>query len=83
MNTLQTPIDTTRCPLCGGENSCAMEIERATGQAQGACWCVSASFPSDLLARLPTAARDKACICATCLAAFNQQTNEAQGTQPC
>lgn len=45
-----------------------MEIERATGQPQGPCWCVDARFPPDLLARLPPTAAGKACICAACVA---------------
>lgn len=47
-----------------------MEIERATGQPQPPCWCTTARFPPDLLARLPAEAAGKACICASCLAAF-------------
>jgi hypothetical protein len=65
--------DATRCPLCGGDNRCAMEIERATGQKQGPCWCVSQTFSAELLARLPASAQGKACICAHCLSAFNAQ----------
>ena len=60
----------SRCPLCGGDNRCAMELERATGQPQGPCWCVGASFPPDLLAALPAEAEGKACICAACVARF-------------
>lgn len=64
-----TPVDPTRCPLCGADNRCAMELERATGQAQPPCWCTTTTFAPDLLARLPDAARDQACICAACVAA--------------
>jgi len=69
----ETPpeIDPTRCPLCGQDNRCAMEIEHATGQAQPPCWCVSATFPPGLLDRLPGQARGKACLCAGCVAAAN------------
>lgn len=73
MNTNAPPLDATRCPLCGGDNRCAMEIERATGQKQGPCWCVSQTFSAELLARLPDSAQGKACICANCLSAFNTQ----------
>ncbi|WP_374411062.1 cysteine-rich CWC family protein [Hydrogenophaga sp.] len=62
--------DPSRCPLCGGDNRCAMEVERETGVPQGPCWCVNASFPKDLLARLPPDAEGKACICAACVARF-------------
>ena len=62
--------DPSRCPLCGGDNRCAMEVERETGVPQGPCWCVNASFPKELLARLPPDAEGKACICAACVARF-------------
>jgi Cysteine-rich CWC len=65
--------DATRCPLCGGDNRCAMEIERATSQQQGTCWCVSQTFSAELLARLPADAQGKACICGNCLKAFNAE----------
>lgn len=55
-----------RCPLCGQANQCAMEVERATGMQQPPCWCTQADFTADLLARLPAAARGKACVCAAC-----------------
>lgn len=62
-----------RCPLCGGDNRCAMEIERATGVPQGPCWCVGATFEPDLLARLPDPARGQACICSACVARFSAE----------
>lgn len=71
MTNTSPAADPTRCPLCGSDNRCAMEIERATGEAQAACWCASQRFAPELLARLPAQARDKACICSHCLAAFN------------
>lgn len=63
-------LDPAHCPICGGDNRCAMEIERDTGVAQPPCWCVSATFSADLLARIPADAEGKACICANCLARF-------------
>jgi hypothetical protein len=71
MQTTTLSPDPTRCPLCGGDNRCAMEIERATGLAQAPCWCVAQSFSAELLNRLPEAARGQACICGNCLAAFH------------
>ncbi len=62
-------IDPTRCPLCGQDNRCAMEIERETGLKQGPCWCLGATFSAELLQRVPTAVAGKACICARCAAA--------------
>ncbi|QJW85711.1 hypothetical protein HK414_02295 [Ramlibacter terrae] len=48
-----------------------MEVERATGVKQEACWCTQVDFNADLLARVPAPARDKACICAACARAAN------------
>ncbi|WP_372659201.1 cysteine-rich CWC family protein [Hydrogenophaga sp.] len=61
--------DPSVCPICGGDNRCAMEIERTTGVNQGPCWCTTATFDAELLARLPAQTRGKACICARCAAA--------------
>jgi len=55
------------CPLCGQENRCAMEIERTTGVKQDACWCTTARFTQELLAKIPSQAAGKACICAKCV----------------
>jgi hypothetical protein len=66
-----TPMDPSRCPLCGGDNRCAMELEKASGQAQPPCWCVSETFSPGLLAQLPLQAQHQACICGACLARFN------------
>lgn len=74
-------IDTTRCPLCGADNRCAMEIERSTGQAQPACWCMDrpplgAAAARALQARIPPAARGLACVCAACMVQLLQDTPE-------
>ncbi|MEO7392767.1 MAG: cysteine-rich CWC family protein [Ramlibacter sp.] len=62
-------VDASRCPLCGAANACAMEVQRATGTSQPPCWCLEANFSRELIERVPTAARDQACICAACAAA--------------
>jgi hypothetical protein len=46
-----------------------MELERETGQKQGPCWCVGASFSAELLQSVPAEAAGQACICARCAAA--------------
>jgi len=63
------PADPTRCPLCGGDNRCAMETEKATGLPQPPCWCVTETFPPALMARIPEAARGRACLCPGCVKA--------------
>lgn len=57
----ETP-DPSRCPLCGTPNGCAM----AAGADGGKCWCLSVEIAAEVLARIPDAARDKACVCAAC-----------------
>ncbi|MFM9927927.1 cysteine-rich CWC family protein [Variovorax sp. H27-G14] len=65
-------IDATRCPLCGEQNRCAMEVERETGQAQPACWCMQIDFSNAPLTNLPEEMRGLACICARCAAGAPQ-----------
>jgi len=71
MSDTTTHPDPGCCPLCGGDNRCAMERERVTGEPQPPCWCVAQSFSAELLERLPESAKGQACICGNCLAAFH------------
>ena len=59
--------DPARCPLCGGPNGCAMEMQRRTGEPQPPCWCTQVTFRAETLARVPQAAQRKACICKACV----------------
>ncbi|WP_082876706.1 cysteine-rich CWC family protein [Hydrogenophaga crassostreae] len=68
-----SPNSASHCPLCGADNRCAMELERATGQPQAPCWCTDESFPPDLLATLPESAQGASCICINCLRAHAQR----------
>ncbi|HEY9097166.1 MAG TPA: cysteine-rich CWC family protein [Hydrogenophaga sp.] len=70
----------TQCPLCGGDNRCAMEIERATGQPQPPCWCVQAHFPPALIDALPAQAQGKSCICMVCLQQHLRTSTPPRGT---
>ena len=58
--------DPTRCPLCGGDNRCALEREKALGAPQPPCWCRDERFTPELLARIPPEARGMACLCQGC-----------------
>jgi hypothetical protein len=68
MSDLSASLNKSLCPLCGNVNQCAVEIEKLTGIAQAACWCVAVDFSADLLSRLPAAAQGQSCICAACAA---------------
>ncbi len=74
---MNTPVDPTRCPLCGNANACAMETERATGVAQPPCWCTRIDFDRQVLERLPSEARGVACICNACAA--RKEAADARG----
>jgi hypothetical protein len=58
--------DPTLCPLCFQPNRCAMEMQRATGQAQPPCWCTQVDFAAEVLARVPAEAQRLSCLCAAC-----------------
>jgi hypothetical protein len=54
--------DTSRCPLCGQPNQCAI----AAGQPAESCWCMQQPVSKEALARLAPEARGKSCICPQC-----------------
>ncbi|MFT7698033.1 MAG: hypothetical protein ACI9RY_001533 [Reinekea sp.] len=56
------------CPLCQAVNRCASAASSADKAAD--CWCMALVIPPTLLAQVPSAQRNRACICATCVAAF-------------
>ena len=56
------PNDTTRCPLCGKANECAV----AAGRDPESCWCMTATMSPSALAAIPVEAQGKVCICAGC-----------------
>ncbi|MDB0047818.1 cysteine-rich CWC family protein [Burkholderiaceae bacterium] len=61
-------IDPCQCPLCGQANQCQMAAQKADSPSPvSACWCVQAVFPPTLLAQVPPAYANKACICQACL----------------
>ncbi|PJA32174.1 MAG: hypothetical protein CO187_05390 [Zetaproteobacteria bacterium CG_4_9_14_3_um_filter_53_7] len=65
-------MDGTSCPLCGEANHCVM----ATGKPdpEHPCWCKAKSFPHQLLEMVPAAAKNRCCICNSCLESFQQKT---------
>ncbi|PUE38291.1 cysteine-rich CWC family protein [Limnohabitans sp. Hippo3] len=82
----QSALDPCRCPLCGQSNACAMAAPNTGAAAPGPCWCTRVEFSADLLKQVPEAARNKACICAACVAAStppsqgqNQGQNQGEG----
>ncbi len=73
MNPPQT-FDPAICPLCGGPNDCQLCTLAAH---KCPCWCASLEIPSELLARVPEALRNRACICHKCVASFQLEHKPA------
>jgi hypothetical protein len=45
-----------------------MATPKVGAEATAPCWCTLVPFSADLLKQVPEAARNKACICAACVA---------------
>lgn len=71
MSVVNTPLDETRCPLCGEDNACLNAYLNVTlgGSPENNCWCNdgSVSFPAELIAQVPNDLKHKACICRSCV----------------
>lgn len=67
MNMLLQP-NPAFCPLCGEANGCQLCSPAAY---KGPCWCVAVEVPAELLALVPEHSRNRACICAGCIAKFH------------
>lgn len=73
----EPPVPPDACPLCGAANGCAM----ARGDSPATpCWCVAVVFDAALLARVPPAARGRACICAACATARSDTASRSGAT---
>ena len=60
-----------RCPLCSQINECKL---CSLSPTKGPCWCEAQEIPAALLARVPEAQRDRACICRACVEKFHKRT---------
>ncbi len=56
--------NTSICPLCGGENSCALVVSAESSEP---CWCESLKIPEAVLQQIPLEARNKSCVCRECI----------------
>jgi len=61
-------VDPSKCPLCGEPNACGLS------QGKKECWCFGALIESATLDRVPSQAKNLACICERCAAASAAQT---------
>lgn len=67
-------IDPARCPICGKPNDCGL------AQGQSTCWCFSTPIPEAVLAAIPEAARNVACVCRECATRGVASTRAAAGS---
>jgi hypothetical protein len=67
------------CPLCGQPNGCKL---CTTAAYKGACWCMDANIPDELLARVPADFRNRACICRACVENFHHARSTMPALRP-
>jgi hypothetical protein len=68
-------IDESKCPLCGDINRC-VEVEKKQGKPVAEpCWCHNVKFTPQVLKAVPKEARNKACICESCVAKLSLATS--------
>lgn len=62
----------SHCPLCGGENRCAI----TAGKDPASCWCQAPDleFTEAMKAAVPSHLRLSACICARCISQLASET---------
>ena len=65
---MASEIDPSKCPTCGEPNQCGLS------QGKSECWCFGALISSAALERIPSQAKNLACICERCAAASAAQT---------
>ncbi|KAA1188363.1 cysteine-rich CWC family protein [Pseudohalioglobus sediminis] len=63
-------VKADKCPLCGGDNACAI----AAGRAAETCWCQGVVISAAALESLPPEERGVRCICETCATQGSQDS---------
>lgn len=61
---MNTPIDSSICPLCQASNQCGVSGEEP-------CWCTKEKVPEALISQVPNESLNKSCICQACIQKFN------------
>ena len=61
-NTAAAAHSDDKCPLCGGDNACAI----AAGKPADTCWCQTVTLSPEALSAIPEPSIGKHCICANC-----------------
>lgn len=63
-------VNPNLCPLCNKSNNCGSLSACASSKG---CWCSDQAiqFPETLLKKIPSTAKNKACICKACALIHN------------
>jgi|GEM_PF-3406866 hypothetical protein len=72
--TADSPDKATVCPLCAGDNNCALTTPC---QTIADCWCLTASISPEALERIPQDQINTTCICQACATATDSNASEA------
>lgn len=59
-------VDPALCPICGLVNHCAQVAQQDGETTNKPCWCFNEQFPPSLLKKVPSNAKEMACICERC-----------------
>jgi cysteine-rich CWC protein len=65
---MASEVDPSKCPTCGEPNACGLS------QGKSECWCFGALVTSAALDRIPSQAKNLACLCARCAASAELET---------
>src|SRR5690349_9342570 len=75
------------CAMCQSNQDCHSDVANSTFVQPGArvgagttnpvCWCASQEIPATLIARVPDALRDRACICRACVEKYKRAVQSA------
>jgi hypothetical protein len=66
-----TPFANHNCPVCGQPNDCA---PARSGTFATPCWCAAVTVEASALEAVPYEQRNRACLCANCLAEIHSVT---------
>jgi hypothetical protein len=74
---MSSQVSATHCPRCGQSNQCTLADPQTATQP---CWCFAVQIDPAVLAALPAAQRDIACLCRNCAQATLPSTSTTLST---
>lgn len=73
INIYKPTTTSTYCPLCHKENNCASATINNNNEDNQliSCWCMNTNIPQAALDLVPSEAKNKQCICLSCINKFS------------